>query len=303
MRGPAPRARALPPSRGPGGLPITALHDRGLRGHSTLRKAITKDEVSEAPRTPKGAWIKDACSRAHSGAAGRDPSCQSLLPSSRNTSRHRRLLSSPRARPQAPPGQKRPSSPAGHGVSHPSLPCLCPLSTPGQPAGPHGGGEPTACQHRPPVRPEQAGEEAGKASVSIFQRQRRQVPSIPPQAAPVKGARGSSKPGGPCRGHPAQAEGGSTPPDTLWCQHDLGLSVTHTIIIISFTEASFGEKEIHKTTANHGSQNENRCPHLKMVRVQTGALKENSFCTRILLFKTLKMLLPLWVTDSPAAYS
>lgn len=81
--GPAPWARALPPSQGPGGLPITALHDRGLRGHSTLRKAITKDEVSEAPRTPKVAWIKDACSRAHSGAARRDPSCQSLLPSSR----------------------------------------------------------------------------------------------------------------------------------------------------------------------------------------------------------------------------
>lgn len=35
MRGPAPGPEALPPSRGPGGLPITALHDRGLRGHST----------------------------------------------------------------------------------------------------------------------------------------------------------------------------------------------------------------------------------------------------------------------------
>lgn len=211
MRGPAPRARALPPSRGPGGLPITALHDRGLRGHSTLRKAITKDEVSEAPRTPKGAWIKDACSRAHSGAAGRDPSCQSLLPSSRNTSRHRRLLSSPRARPQAPPGQKRPSSPAGHGVSHPSLRRLCPLSTPGQPAGPHGGGEPTACQHRPPVRQEQAGEEAGKAAPGC------------PRHLPASEEAGAQHPsaGSACQGRPRQLQAwrslqGSPSPGRGW---------------------------------------------------------------------------------------
>ena len=158
--GPAPRAQALPPSRGPGGLPIMALHDRGLRGHSTLRKAITKDEVSEAPRTPKVAWIKDVCSQAHSGAAGRDPSCQSLLPSSRNANSLGTQAASILALCSATgPAETKASQLPGLGRRLPPKPAA-PLPAEHSCAA----REPAAHQHRRPVSPKLAGEEAGRAA-------------------------------------------------------------------------------------------------------------------------------------------
>ena len=128
---------------------------------------------------------------------------------------HRPLLSSPCARPQAPPGQKRPSSPAGGGVSHPILQCLCLLSTPAQPSGLHGGREPAAHQHRRPLSPKLAGEDAGRAAPSCPRR----LPASEEAGAqhPTAGSACQGHPGQlqSCRGHPAQAEGRSTLPDTL----------------------------------------------------------------------------------------
>ncbi|CAI9176148.1 unnamed protein product [Rangifer tarandus platyrhynchus] len=88
--GPAPHARALPPSRGLAGSPsrfctteasvATALSEKpSPRTNSLMLHAHLRC-------TPRVAGVKDACLRAHSGAAGRDPSYQSLLPNSRNTS-------------------------------------------------------------------------------------------------------------------------------------------------------------------------------------------------------------------------
>ena len=155
---PGPRRCRLP--RAQGGLPIMALHDRGLRGHSTLRKAITKDEVSEAPRTPKVAWIKDACLQAHSGAAGRDPSCQSLLPSSRNANSLGTQAASILALCSATgPAETKASQLPGLGRRLPPKPAA-PLPA----EHPCAAREPAAHQHRRPVSPKLAGEEAGRAA-------------------------------------------------------------------------------------------------------------------------------------------
>lgn len=87
---PAPHAQALPPARAPGSFPsrfctteasvATALSEKpSPRTNSLMLHAHLRC-------TPKVAGVKDACLRAHLGMAGRDPSCQSLLPNSRNTS-------------------------------------------------------------------------------------------------------------------------------------------------------------------------------------------------------------------------
>ena len=163
--GPAPQARALPPSRGLAGFPslfctteasvATALSEKpSPRTNSLMLHAHLRC-------TPRVAGVKDACLRAHSGAAGRDPSCQSLLPNSRNTSGLRTEAASVlgpvrghRSRrdqgvPAPRPGRHLPPKPA---AEQPSADC--------RPAQRRGG---PALQNRRPLRPKPAGEEAGRA--------------------------------------------------------------------------------------------------------------------------------------------